>query len=241
MSEKDNKNMSFAERPHILVVDDDTRISSLLFRFLSEEGFITATAANTDEARTLLKQFTFDAMVVDVMMPGETGIEFTKNLQNDNPNAPPILLLTALGEGEDRIKGLESGADDYLTKPFEPRELVLRLNAILRRTAKPAPHTNAPFRIGNLTYTPGENTLTGGEKPVILTDAEITLIDALASANGQIIKKEALAKMCNVDPDSRTIDVQITRLRRKIEPDTKNPKYLRTVRGQGYFLKTEIV
>ena len=239
MSEKDNKNMSFAERPHVLVIDDDDRISSLLFRFLSEEGFIVATAANTDEARELLSKFTFDVMVVDVMMPGETGIEFTKSLQNTNDT--PILLLTALGEGEDRIKGLESGADDYLVKPFEPRELVLRLNAILRRTIKPNTDNSHPFRIGTLTYTPGENTLTGSDKPITLTDAEITLIDALASANGQIIKKEDLAEMCNVDPDSRTIDVQITRLRRKIEPDTKNPKHLRTVRGQGYFLKTEAV
>ena len=237
MTGKDNKNLNFTERPHILVVDDDDRISSLLFRFLSEEGFIVATAANTDEARTLLKKFAFDVMVVDVMMPGETGIEFTHSLQGKNDT--PILLLTALGEGEDRIKGLESGADDYLTKPFEPRELVLRINAILRRTAKPNAKTLAPFRIGTLTYTPGENTLTGGNAPIILTDAEITLIENLAQAHGNIIKKEDLAEQCGVDPDSRTIDVQITRLRRKIEPDTKNPKYLRTVRGQGYFLKTE--
>jgi len=237
MTVENNKNMSFSERPHVLVVDDDDRISSLLFRFLSEAGFIVATAANTTQARELLSKFTFDVMVVDVMMPGETGVEFTQSLQSTSDT--PILLLTALGEGEDRIKGLESGADDYLTKPFEPRELVLRLNAILRRTVKPDTNNTQPFRIGTLTYTPGENTLTGDDKPIILTDAEITLIESLAQANGEIVSKEALAKMCNVDPDSRTIDVQITRLRRKIEPDTKNPKYLRTVRGQGYFLKTE--
>ena len=229
---------ALGERPHILVIDDDDRIRDLLARYLTDQNFVVATTADAAEARMALQAFAFDALVVDVMMPGETGLEFTQDLRKGQ-NDLPILLLTALGETDDRINGLESGADDYLPKPFEPRELVLRLQAILRRRPK---HSDAakPVRIGRWVYDPDEKTLNDGEETQRLTTTEIALLSALIQKAGQVISREDLARMCDMDDTGeRTIDVQITRLRRKIEEDTRTPRFLQTVRGKGYLLRVE--
>lgn len=225
------------ERPHILVIDDDDRIRDLLARYLTEQGFVVATTPGAAEARSALEMFSFDALVVDVMMPGETGLEFTRSLRDRNDI--PVLLLTALGETDDRITGLESGADDYLPKPFEPRELVLRLQAILRRRPQ-LQAMQKPVRIGRWVYDPAEKTLADRDDIQRLTTAEISLLGALILKAGQVISREDLARMCNMDDTGdRTIDVQITRLRRKLEEDTRTPRYLQTVRGKGYLLRVE--
>ena len=226
-----------ADRPHVLVVDDDDRIRDLVARYLTEHGFVVATTADAGEARAALEAFTFDVLVVDVMMPGETGLEFTRSLRAKSDI--PVLLLTALGETEDRITGLESGADDYLPKPFEPREMVLRLQAILRRRPKPD-EVKKPVRIGAWVFDPVENTLIGEKEIQRLTTAEISLLNALVQKAGQVVSREDLARLCDMDVSGeRTIDVQITRLRRKIEEDTRTPRYLQTVRGKGYLLRVE--
>lgn len=228
---------NLANRPHVLVVDDDDRIRDLVARYLTEHGFVVATTAGAAEARVALDAFTFDVLVVDVMMPGETGLEFTRALRVKNDI--PVLLLTALGETDDRITGLESGADDYLPKPFEPRELVLRLQAILRRRPKPA-EAKKSVRIGSWVFDPIENTLIGEREIQRLTTAEISLLNALVQKAGQVVSRDDLARMCDMDDSGeRTIDVQITRLRRKIEEDTRSPRYLQTVRGKGYLLRVE--
>ncbi len=225
-----------AARPHVLVVDDDKRICELLSRFLHENGFMVITAGHAAEAREMLADFAFDAMVVDVMMPGESGIDFIRGLP---PGARlPVILLTALGEAQDRIAGLEAGADDYLPKPFEPRELVLRLNAVLRRTVRKS-ETPKTFRIGAWTFSMERDELRNGDAILPLTTAEGLLIRALASRPGEAISREELAEKCGLDAGERTIDVQVTRLRRKIEKDTRVPRYLQTVRGKGYLLRVE--
>lgn len=236
MTVPDKSNSDFAARPHVLVVDDDTRICELVSRYLAEHEFVVMTANNTTEARALLKQFIFDVMVVDVMMPGETGLQFTADIRGKY--STPVLLLTALGETEDRIRGLETGADDYLGKPFEPRELVLRLQSILRRTAARAQPMKA-FKVGRWTFDPDLEELNDGAARVKLTAAEVNLIRALAGKPREVISREELAQKCGLDAGERTIDVQVTRLRRKIEDDTKAPRYLLTVRGKGYMLRTE--
>ncbi|MGB4106259.1 MAG: response regulator transcription factor [Alphaproteobacteria bacterium] len=227
---------SLASRPHVLVVDDDKRISELVSRYLLEHGFMVMSAGDAAEARSMLRSFAFDALVVDVMMPGESGIELTRDLQKTHKI--PVLLLTALGEAQDRITGLEAGADDYLPKPFEPRELVLRLNAILRRTAQKN-ETLKPFRLGVWRFDPERDELRNGEEIMVLTAAEAQLIRALAERSGEPVTREELARKCGLDAGERTIDVQVTRLRRKIEKDTRAPRYLQTVRGKGYLLRTE--
>ncbi len=237
MKESMDSETGFAARPHVLVVDDDARISELVTRFLREHGFVAMIAGSAAEARKMLENFAFDAMVVDVMMPGETGVELTRDLRRTH--TIPVLLLTALGEAQDRIAGLEAGADDYLPKPFEPRELVLRLNAILRRTAG-VRESLRPFRIGAWRFDPEFDELKSDTATVALTAAEGALIRALASKPGQVISREDLARKCGLDEaGERTIDVQVTRLRRKIEEDSKIPRYLQTVRGKGYMLKIE--
>lgn len=222
--------------PHVLVVDDDRRIRDLLCRYLSEQGFVVIAAADAFEAAELLKSFEVDALVVDVMMPGKTGLEFTQEYRVTHDT--PVLLLTALGETEDRISGLEVGADDYLPKPFEPRELVLRLNAILKRTAKVV-QVARKLKIGPWVFDPGYEEISAGEEVVRLTSAEAQLLKALGARGGEVLSREELARACGVDAGERTIDVQVTRLRRKIEDDTKKPRYLQTVRGKGYVLRSE--
>lgn len=226
---------SETDKPHILVVDDDDRIRSLLSRYLRENGFVVATAKDAEDARDVLKLALFDALIVDVMMPGQSGYEFTKSLRAGS--AIPVLLLTALGETDNRIEGLESGADDYLAKPFEPKELLLRLQAVLRRSR----NINRPMseiRVGKWVCDPITSIATDSEgHEVRLTSVEIKLLEALARHSGKILSREELARLCGVDGNDRTVDVQITRLRKKIEEDSRYPRHIQTVRGQGYILK----
>ena len=236
--------MSLALAPHILVVDDDNRLRALLARYLGEQGFVVATARNAEDARAKLKSLAFDLMVLDVMMPGESGFDLTRNLRAADAGVRPlpILLLTAKGETEDRIEGLEAGADDYLMKPFEPRELLLRINAILRRAPKLKSNVKTELRLGVWTYDPERNELKSADQIVTLTGMEAGLMQALAASPGQVVSREALAErsaLAGQTINDRTIDVQVTRLRRKIEADAKNPRYLITVRGGGYSLRPD--
>lgn len=228
---------SQTDKPHVLVVDDDDRIRTLLSRFLRDHDFVVATARNGNEALDVLQCAYFDVLVVDVMMPEKTGFELTQELRETSDL--PILLLTALGEVDDRIKGLEIGADDYLSKPFEPKELVLRLRSILKRKGGVVNRNLDRLVIGKWTFLPDEDKLlsdTGEE--VRLTSVEVKLLEALARHAGKILSREELARLCGVDGNDRTVDVQITRLRKKIEEDNRVPKYIQTIRGQGYLLKT---
>jgi two-component system, OmpR family, phosphate regulon response regulator OmpR len=227
---------SFADdAAHLLVVDDDRRILDLLSRFLTNEGYRVSTADSAADARAKLKGLSFDLIVLDVMMPGQTGLDFAAELRKGND--VPILMLTAMGDPKDRIAGLETGADDYLGKPFEPRELLLRIQSVLRR-GRPADAGAPPEQVK---FGPFQFNLALGElmqkaKRVPLTDAEIALLRALTSRLGDVLSREALCKSVGGGVNERAIDVQVTRLRRKIEPDPGFPRYLRTVRGQGYRL-----
>lgn len=232
------------DAPHILVVDDDARLRNLLRRFLVENGFRVSVAADAAKARAHLGSLVFDLIVLDVMMPGENGVELTRSLRADS--LVPILLLTAMGETDDRIAGLESGADDYLTKPFEPRELVLRIRTILRRVTVPAEmpaqtETGGEVSFGEFRFDPVRNMLWRGEEPVRLTESEGALLAVFAAAPGTVFTREDLADGEGGvgGGNARTIDVQITRLRRKIEPDPKFPRFLQTVRGRGYVLRPD--
>lgn len=245
MQPKDDQDEALERRPHILVVDDDKRICQLVSRFLSAQQFVVQTASSAQHARDIMQRFLFDALIVDVMMPGQTGFEFTRELRKTSNI--PVMLLTALGEVEDRIAGLETGADDYLSKPFEPRELVLRLNAIMRRapsaSARPGGENAAVFCIGSWIFRTNRAELEHAQakKPTLrLTNVEQNLLRALCETSGQPISRHDLALRCGMDDaGERTIDVQVTRLRRKIEDDTKNPRALVTVRGKGYMLYAE--
>ena len=225
--------------PHVLVVDDDTRLRELLRKYLAGNGFLVTTAADAADARAKLQSLAFDLIVLDIMMPGESGLELTEWLRRDS--AIPILLLTARGEPDDRIAGLEAGADDYLAKPFQPRELVLRITSILRRqaAAPPAPPPAQPVRLGPLIYLPDRDELRSGEEVVRLTTAEAGLLRVLAGSPGVTFTREDLAERAKAIGNARTIDVQVTRLRRKIEPDPREPRYLHTVRGEGYVLRPD--
>ena len=224
-----------AEAPHILVVDDDDRLRALLGRYLRDNGYHVSTASSAAEARATLDGMAFDLIVLDVMMPGESGIEFTRGLRRSA--MVPILLLTAMGEPEDRIAGLESGADDYLTKPFEPRELLLRVATILRRTAAPPPATATTcIKIGEFRYYPARDELLRGDEPVRLTTAEADLLRIFAANPGETLSRQTLSERLGGNTSRRAIDVQIARLRRKIEPESQNPRYLQTVWGRGYVL-----
>jgi two-component system phosphate regulon response regulator OmpR len=219
------------ERPHILVVDDDRRLRELLTRYLTEQGFRVSSGEDAADARVKLDSLTFDLLVVDIMMPGEDGLTFTESLRRESE--VPILLLTAMSESEDRIRGLERGADDYLPKPFEPRELVLRINAILRR--RPAVRIAEPQAVsfGDFSFDPARGELSRYGERVHLTAAEALLLKTLP---GTPVSRDALCIASGAHPTMRTIDVQVTRLRRKIESDPKYPRYLQTVRGTGYVL-----
>lgn len=226
--------------PHLLVVDDDERIRSLLQQFLVQDGYLISTAENAEQARILLSGIEFDLIILDVMMPGQDGISFAGELRNLGNNTP-ILLLTARGETEDRIKGLEAGADDYLPKPFEPKELLLRINAILRRMPDLKEDKMMPKTLdfGNLKYDVARNELWDGEKQVRLTTTESQLMKIFTSALGEPISRADLVMSLGRDvglAQDRAIDVQITRLRRKIEVNPSQPRYLQTVRGAGYML-----
>lgn len=226
--------------PHLLIVDDDERIRSLLQQFLIQSDYLVSTAENAKQAITLLSAIEFDLIILDVMMPGQDGISFTAKLRNLKNNTP-ILLLTARGEIEDRIKGLEAGADDYLPKPFEPKELLLRINAILRRMADLKEEQIMPktLNFGNLKYDVARNELWEGQDQIRLTTTESQLMKIFTSALGEPISRAnlvtSLGKAVSLAQD-RAIDVQITRLRRKIEVNPSKPRYLQTVRGAGYML-----
>jgi two-component system phosphate regulon response regulator OmpR len=229
------------EQAHILVVDDDARLRALLSRYLGENGFRVSSASHAAEARDKLRFLAPDALVLDVMMPGETGLALTASLRAENATVP-ILLLTARGAPEDRIAGFESGADDYLGKPFEPRELVLRLRAMLRRTVSPPPETpSGPLRLGPLEFDPVRAELIGPEGPMYLTGGESALLAALAARPNEVLTREDIVAALGMDETGeRAIDVQVTRLRRKIEADPREPRFLHTVRGRGYVLKPGI-
>ena len=226
--------------PHLLIVDDDERIRSLLQQFLVQSDYLVSTAEDAEQARTLLSAIEFDLIILDVMMPGQDGISFTAELRTLQNNTP-ILLLTARGETEDRIKGLEAGADDYLPKPFEPKELLLRINAILRRMPDLKEDQMMPrtLSLGHLKYDVARNELWEGENQIRLTTTESQLMKIFTSALGEPISRVDLVTSLGRDVSSaqdRAIDVQITRLRRKIEVNPGQPRYLQTVRGAGYML-----
>jgi two-component system phosphate regulon response regulator OmpR len=224
------------EEAHLLVVDDDARLRDLLRRYLVESGFRVTVAADAQEARARLQSMAFDLLIIDVMMPGEDGLALTESLRQGS--AVPILLLTAMAEPEKRIDGLERGADDYLTKPFEPRELVLRIRNILQRVQQ-TPERVEELRLGACRLDLKRGALYRGREPVHLTSAEVALLLALARKPGEPISRQALSQEAQCSGNLRTVDVQMTRLRRKIEKDPKFPRYLQTVRGTGYVLKPD--
>jgi len=222
---------------HLLIVDDDSRIRTLLAKFLSKNGYLTTVARDAAHARRLLAGLEFDMLVIDVMMPGENGFDFTRDLRRTL--STPIMLLTARGEASDRITGLEAGADDYLPKPFEPQELLLRVNAILRRspgeTTKPAPPKN--LLLGSFRYDIARAELWEGDRLIRLTSTENALMKVFAAQPGETMSRTRLVEALgqgNSTAQERAIDVQVTRLRRKIEANPKAPRYLQTVRGAGY-------
>jgi len=218
--------------PHILVVDDDDRIRILLKRYLSENGLRISTARDAAEARDLLGSVEFDLLIIDVMMPGMSGFDLTEKIRA--ASNVPILLLTARGLPEDRIEGLERGADDYLSKPFEPRELLLRIGALLRRS-RPIARDRQMLVFGDTTFEPGRGELRRGGELIKLTAGELALLRVLAAKPGEAISRLALAEQ-TATPMERSIDVQITRIRKKIEDDPRTPIFLQTVRGVGYML-----
>ncbi|MEM7693741.1 MAG: response regulator transcription factor [Pseudomonadota bacterium] len=221
------------DAPHILAVDDDGRLRSLLERFLRQNGFRVTTAADAAEARRKLSGLVFDAMVLDIMMPGETGLSLLAHVKQTQD--VPVLLLTARAEPDQRIEGLEGGADDYLAKPFEPRELLLRLNNLIKRR----PDAASVVRFGPFAFDRRRDELFQAGAPVRLTDRERRLLKLLAARPGATVPRQAL--VADEDLGDRAIDVQINRLRRKLEDDPSAPRHLQTVRGQGYRLVADIV
>ncbi len=229
-----------AEAAHLLVVDDDARLRALLQRFLAEQGFRVSTAADAAAARGALAAMAFDLLVLDVMMPGESGLDLVESLRRGG-NEVPVLMLTARGGPDDRVTGLERGADDYLAKPFDPRELALRIRTILKRAA-PAPPSaalpQAPVQLGPRWFDPERSELRGPEGTVRLTGGEASLLLALARRAGEVLSREEIAAALGTpDAGERAVDVQVTRLRRKIEPDPREPRFLHTVRHRGYVLR----
>ncbi|GAB6052753.1 response regulator transcription factor [Magnetospira thiophila] len=225
------------ELPHILVVDDDTRLRDLLKRYLGDHGFMVSAAEDAADARTRLASMAFDLIVLDVMMPGETGLQLVADLRRSLD--VPVLLLTAMDEPEDRINGLEAGADDYLSKPFDPRELLLRIHSILRRTAPRNAAQGDPVRFGAIHFDPAREELSCNGEPIRLTTFEAQLLRVLAARPGEVFSREDLTRLSGAAGGERSVDVQVTRLRRKIEPDSRAPRYLQTVRGQGYVLRPD--
>ena len=224
--------------PHILIIDDDTRIRELLRKYLSDNGYRTSTAENAQQAQKKMQLFEFDLLVLDVMMPGITGLEFTEKLRKDE-NTVPILLLTARAEVEHRIEGLGVGADDYLPKPFEPKELLLRIQNILRRSIVDETLIEPPEEVqfGDFTFRYARGELMQNDRRVTLTTREIEVLRCLTSEPGRIVSRTELAD--GEDISERAIDVQVNRLRRKIEANPRDPIYLQTVRGSGYVLRTD--
>lgn len=235
--------MSELLESHLLIVDDDERIRGLLQKFLIRQGFWVTAARDAEHARRVLAGLEFDLIVMDVMMPGEDGISLTRSLRSEKVSTP-ILLLTAKGETEDRISGLEAGADDYLAKPFEPKELLLRINAILRRVPADTALNAGPkvLHLGPVRYNVERGEMWRGEELVRLTATESSLMKIFSSCVNEPVSRAKLVEDLGRDTgqaQERAVDVQITRLRRKIEEDPKQPRYLQTVRGAGYMLAPE--
>ena len=225
--------------PHLLIVDDDKRIRGLLQKFLMRNGFLVSAARDAAHARRILSGLEFDMIILDVMMPGEDGVSLTAAIRETSKT--PFMLLTAKGETEDRIKGLEAGADDYLGKPFEPKELLLRINAILRRMPEKSEADLVPkvLNLGPIRYDIERGEMWQGETPVRLTATENQLMKIFSACPGEAVSRAKLVEDLGRDrgqAQERAVDVQITRLRRKIETDPKQPRYLQTVRGAGYML-----
>ena len=217
---------------HLLVVDDDERLLMLLKQYLTEAGFYVSTASSAKKARELLKLFIFDLIVLDVMMPEEDGMSFLKTLRIKDEL--PVLMLTAMNDMDYKIMGLEEGADDYLAKPFEPKELILRIKSILKRS-KPAASSGNKIKLGDLMYDKAKEELFDKEKrPIKLSASEKAVLKRLIEKQGKIVSREELAVVSNNQDAERNVDVLMTRLRKKVEPDAKRPLYLHTIRGKGY-------
>lgn len=231
------------EKKHILIVDDDTRICDLLEKFLSKNGYLVSAVHSAEQARQILAGLEFDLIILDVMMPRESGIELTSHLREENKT--PIILLTAKGDAEDRILGLEAGADDYLPKPFEPMELLLRIKAILRRTGENLiykDNINQIISFGELSFDTERNELWDHQNLIYLTSSESKIMQIFSKSIGVPITRFDLIKALRTNGkpmNDRAIDVQITRLRRKIERNPKEPRYLQTLRGIGYMLTAD--
>jgi two-component system phosphate regulon response regulator OmpR len=217
---------------HILVIDDDDKIRELLKQYLKNNNFIISTAINATDAEEKLKIFKFDMAVIDIMMPGKDGLQLTKEIR-ENLDLP-IILLTAKGEAEDRIKGLEIGAEDYLAKPFEPKELLLRISNIIRRIKKNK-NTIDLIKIGKVFINVHKMVIQKDKKIIKINTSEKTLLENMINSAGKTFSREEISRITNLTQE-RSIDVLVTRIRKKIEPDPKNPKYLQTVRGSGYVL-----
>jgi len=217
---------------HILIIDDDDKIRELLKQYLKNNNFIISTAINATDAEEKLKIFKFDMAIIDIMMPGKDGLQLTKEIR-ENLDLP-IILLTAKGEAEDRIKGLEIGAEDYLAKPFEPKELLLRISNIIRRIKKNK-NTIDLIKIGKVFINVHKMVIQKDKKIIKINTSEKTLLENMINSAGKTFSREEISRITNLTQE-RSIDVLVTRIRKKIEPDPKNPKYLQTVRGSGYVL-----
>ena len=222
------------ENYHILIVDDDNRIRELIKEYLEENNFIVSTANNAEEASEKIKLVNFEIVVLDIMMPGESGLELTKKLRKNI--STPIILLTAKGEVDDRIIGLESGADDYLVKPFSPKELLLRINNILKKTKEEI--LEEKIKIGENFLNLKKMIIEKNGKTIKLNGTEKKLLKKMIFSKGKTFSREEIGKIINISKE-RSVDVMITRLRQKLEYDPKNPQYLQTVRGSGYVLWIE--
>ena len=216
---------------HILVVDDDDRIRELVKQYLKENNFLVTTARDALDARKKLKIVKFDILILDIMMPGESGLSLTKDVKKNNP--APIILLTAKGETQDRIEGLELGADDYLGKPFEPKELLLRIKNILNKIQKPI--LPDKIYVGDTLINLKKLYIKINDKIIKINPQEKKILEKMIESPGKIFSRDSIGKIINISKE-RTIDVMITRLRQKIESKPKNPKYLQTIRGSGYVL-----
>jgi len=231
----------FQEAAHILVVDDDDRLRDLLQKYLSENGFRVTAAENAQVARTKMASISFDLLVLDLMMPGEHGLNFASSIRKGAlvTKEVPILMLTAMGETDDRITGLETGADDYMAKPFEPRELLLRINSVLKRVPTEVGSVPEEAVMGDLRFDLARAELKQGEVSIALTSGEENLLRILAETPGRVFSRGELSVRLALGGGERAIDVQVNRLRRKMEEDPKSPRYLQTVRGQGYILRPD--
>ena len=221
-------------KAHILVVDDDDRIRNLVKQYLNENNFLVTTAISAEDAIKKINLIKFDLIVLDIMMPGKNGLEFT--IENKQKINTPIILLTAKGEASERVEGLEVGADDYLAKPFEPKELILRIKNILNKTK--SKNIKRVIDFGNITIDLNKHLIFKNDKEFKINNTEKTILEEMVNSPGKIFSREEIGKIINLDKE-RSIDVIITRLRKKIEIDPKNPKYLQTLRGEGYVLWIE--